>query len=92
MFFATVIVWLIDLYAFIRLQDWITAVLILFAGWAVAVYSTFQVRWANRYSVSFEQKMLAVIQFYGDPVLMPLSAVAAWCSAAKDDDEEESGY
>ena len=69
---ATVAVWLINLYAFITLRDWVTAGVMLVVGLLVSAYSVYQIRHVDRYHISEKQKVLAVIQFYGDPVLIPL--------------------
>ena len=78
MLLTGLLTWLIDIYAFIHFKDWITAGILLVLGLFISFYGMLQVKWANRYNVSFEQKMLAVIQFYADPILMPLSALKRW--------------
>ena len=85
---TTVVAWLIDMYAFIRFKDWITAGVLLAFGFITSLHGMMEVKWANRYNASFEEKTLAVVQFYTDPVLVPLGALKHWCKSEKNMEEQ----
>lgn len=71
MLVATLIVWCINLYGFITLQDWATAGVILGIGFCSSVYNMYQITWAaDRYCAT--DTILSVINFFGDPVLWML--------------------
>lgn len=68
----TFVVWAISIAAFVIEHDWLSGSVILILGLATSVYHAFQIRIseAHGYNVSWEDTVLSIVQFYGDPVLL----------------------
>ena len=68
MMFIGVATWSLGLYAFIKQQDWISAGVVFALQVIFAVYSTIQVKYADRYSLSDNHMTQAIANFYSDPI------------------------
>lgn len=70
---AGMIPWLLGLYAFIKNNDWITAVVLFFGGViGSAAYATFQIQSVHRFNTSKRDLVRAVVHNYTDIAFGPI--------------------
>lgn len=65
-------VWLLNIYSFVidsSVVRWVFCVLLLFSIVGTSSYCALQIHRISRYSLSYKDRVLAVIQFYGDPAI-----------------------
>jgi len=72
---STILVWAVSIVAFAVDRDWIAAVTILVLACVCIAYNGLQIRMTEgRYSISWDDSILSIVQFYGDPVLLLVKA------------------
>ena len=65
-------VWAIGIYAFIKQADWISAGIIFGLITIFAIYSSIQILYADRYTLSYNNITQAITNFYADPLYFVL--------------------
>lgn len=74
---AGMIPWLLGLYAFIKNNDWITAVVLFFGGViGSAAYATYQIQGVHRFNTSRGDLVRAVVHNYTDIAFGPIRWIA----------------
>jgi hypothetical protein len=68
MLVAGVATWAVGIYAFVEQQDWTAGAVVLVLIALFAIYSSLEIYFIDRFSLSDEHLTQAVVCFYGDPV------------------------
>jgi len=66
----SIAIWVIAIYIFIEQNVWISAVCILVWAVITSLYSSWEIGQIGRYILNDEERIMAIIQFYGDPLLI----------------------
>jgi FtsH-binding integral membrane protein len=78
MFVVTLVVWALFIFAFVQERDWVGGILILVVAFGIIGYHGWQIRIVEgRYSLSWPDIQLSIIQFYGDIILEPATKFCA---------------
>ncbi len=79
MLVASVVVWGISIASFVIEHDWLAGTVVLILSVAAAAYHAFQIRVseAHGYNMSWDDTVLSIIQFYGDPVLLSFDQISS---------------
>ena len=70
MFVVTLIIWATFIFAFVEEANWMGGLVILGVSFLAILYHGWQIRMSEgRYSLSWDDVRVSIIQFYGDPIL-----------------------
>lgn len=62
--------WAVGIYAFIMQNDWVQASILFLSSILSAAYSSLQIKYVTRYSLSTKDCIEAVVRFYADPIIV----------------------